>query len=123
MRGRKIFADEKFSTLLNRTQKASWNRFKAVVTGILGDNKTEYYQKLVEDMLKYFKALGCRMLLKVDMLNAHLDKFKNGMVAYSEEKGEGVHQDIMSIEQRCQGQYNGNMMGDYIWGLLRERPY
>ena len=33
------------------------------------------------------------------------------------------HQDIMDFEQRYQGQYNKNMMEDYIWGLLRESTY
>ncbi len=55
------------------------------------------------------------------MLHAHLDKFKNNMVAYWEEQGERFHRDIMNFEQRYQGRYNENMMGDYIWGLLRER--
>ncbi|XP_045461339.1 uncharacterized protein LOC123671506 [Harmonia axyridis] len=88
-----------------------------------GNNKAENYKKLVEDMLTNFKAMGCRMSLKVHMLHAHLDKFKNNMGAYSEEQGERFHQDIMNFEQRYQGQYNENMMGDYIWGLLRESSY
>lgn len=67
--------------------------------------------------------MGCRMSLKVHMLHAHLDKFKNNMGAYSEEQGERFHQDIMHFEQRYQGQYNENMMGDYIWSLLRESSY
>ena len=29
----------------------------------------------------------------------------------------------MDFEQRYQDQYNENMMGDYIWGLLRESTY
>ncbi|XP_048510257.1 uncharacterized protein LOC125500692 [Athalia rosae] len=100
-----------------------WNSFKAVVSGFLGNNKAENYEKLVEDTLTNFKAMGCRMSLKVHMLHAHLDKFKNNMGAYSEEQGERFHQDIMNFEQRYQGQYNENMMGDYIWGLLRESSY
>jgi len=120
---RQIFADKKFPNLLDRIQKASWNSFKAVVAGFLGNNKAENYEQLVEDMLKNFKAMGCRMSLKVHMLHAHLDKFKNNMGAYSEEQGERFHQDIMNFEQRYQGQYNENMMGDYIWGLLRESTY
>ena len=28
--------------------------------------------------------------------------------------------DILDFERRYQGQYNENMMGDYIWGLIRE---
>lgn len=109
--------------MLNHTQKASWISFKAVVTGFLGNNKAKNYEKLVEDILKNFKAMGCRMSLKVHMLHAHIDKFKNNMRAYSEEQGERFHQDIKNFEQRYQGQYNENMMGDYIWGLLRESTY
>ena len=64
--------------------------------------------------------MGCRMSLKVHILDSHLDKFKENMGAYSEEQGERFHQDILDFERRYQGQYNENMMGDYIWGLLRE---
>ncbi|GBP73525.1 hypothetical protein EVAR_89185_1 [Eumeta japonica] len=42
---RQIFAYEKFPTLLNRTQKASWNSFKAVVSGFLKNNKAAMYDK------------------------------------------------------------------------------
>ncbi|MGH0150609.1 UNVERIFIED_CONTAM: hypothetical protein FKN15_019617 [Acipenser sinensis] len=64
--------------------------------------------------------MGCRMSLKVHILDAHLDKFKENMGAYSEEQGERFHQDILDFERRYQGQYNENMTGDYIWGLIRE---
>ena len=57
------------------------------------------------------------------MLHAHLDQFKDKLGAYSEEQVEPFHQDLMDFEQRYQGQYNENMMGDYIWGLIRESPY
>ena len=30
-----------------------------------------------------------------------------------------IHQDILNFERRYQGRYNENMMGDYIWGLIR----
>lgn len=42
------------------------------------------------------------------MLHADLDQFKNNMGAYSEEQG----------EPRCDGQYNENMMGDYVSRLI-----
>ncbi|XP_061417815.1 relaxin-3-like isoform X1 [Lethenteron reissneri] len=64
--------------------------------------------------------MGCRMSLKVHMLDAHFDKFKKNMGAYSEEQGERFHQHILDFERRYQGQYNENTMGDYIWGLIRE---
>ena len=42
------------------------------------------------------------------------------MGAYSEEQGERFHQDVKEIERRYQGRYDARMMGDYIWGLVRE---
>ncbi|XP_076249959.1 uncharacterized protein LOC143189495 [Rhynchophorus ferrugineus] len=70
------------------------------VSRFLRNKKAEKYKKLVENMLKIFKAMDCKISLKVHVLRAHLDKFKNNMGAYSEEQGERFHQDIMSSEQR-----------------------
>ena len=47
------------------------------------------------------------------MLDAHLNKFKDNMGAFSEEQGEHFHQDAKEIEQRYQGHYD-EKMGDYI---------
>ena len=60
------------------------------------------------------------MSMKIHMLDAHLDEFKENLGAYSDEQGERFHQDIKDFESRYQGQYNENMMGDYIWGWIRE---
>ncbi|XP_066573990.1 fish-egg lectin-like [Amia ocellicauda] len=64
--------------------------------------------------------MGCRKSLKVYILDARLDKFKENVGAYSEEQGERFHQDILDFERRYQGQYNEYMTGEYIWGLIRE---
>lgn len=37
-----------------------------------------------------------------------------------EEKVERLHQDVTDIECRYQGSYKENMMGEYIWFLIRE---
>ena len=63
------------------------------------------------------------MSMKVLMLNAHLDEFKENLDEYSEEHGERFHQGIKDFESRYQGQYNENMMRDYIWGLIRESDF
>ena len=42
--------------------------------------------------------------MKVHMLNAHLDEFKENLGAYSEEHGERFHQDIKDFKSRYQGQ-------------------
>lgn len=60
------------------------------------------------------------MYFKVNILDAHLDKFKENMGVYSKEQGEHSTQDILDFECCYQGLYNGNMMGDYIWGRICE---
>ena len=60
------------------------------------------------------------MPMKVHMLDPHLNEFKENLGAYFEEHGERFHQAIKDFESRYQGQYNENMMGDYIWGLIRK---
>ncbi len=70
--------------------------------------------------MKTYQKMGCLMSLKLHVLHAHLDEFKENLGDYSEEHGERFHQDIKSFEERYKGQYNESMMGDYIWNLLRE---
>ncbi|KAL4706484.1 hypothetical protein ACJJTC_015682 [Scirpophaga incertulas] len=117
---KKIMDCDIFPDLLSNEEKNAWNSFKAVVHGFLGNHRAENYDELITDMITNFSIIGCRMSLKMHMLHSHLDKFKNNMGAYSEEQGERFHQDIMEFERRYQGQYTESMMGDYIWGLIRE---
>ena len=117
---KKIIACDEFAKKLSRKEKAAWNSIVAVVRGFLGNHKAENYEQLVQAFIKNYAKMGCRMSLKVHILDAHLDKFKENMGAYSEEQGERFHQDILDFERRYQGQYNKNMMGDDVWGPLRE---
>ncbi|XP_037400093.1 uncharacterized protein LOC119264997 isoform X2 [Pygocentrus nattereri] len=117
---KKIIECSEFPKKLNRKDRAAWNSFVAVVRGFLGNHKDENYVQLVQTLIKNYAAMGCRMSLKIHILDAHLDKFKENMGAYSEEQRERFHRDIMNFECRYQRQYNENMMGDYIWGLIRE---
>ncbi|XP_058889662.1 uncharacterized protein LOC131739473 [Acipenser ruthenus] len=117
---KKILKCNEFPKKLTSKEKAAWNSFVAVVRGFLGNHKAKNYVELVETLVKNYGTMGCRMSIKVHILDAHLDKFKENMGVYSEEQGERFHQDILDFERRYQGQYNENMMGDYIWGLIRE---
>lgn len=120
---KQIMKSDDFTNLLNAYEKQAWESLKAVVDGFLGNNRADNYEELIETMLVSFKSMGCRMSLKLHMLHSHLDQFKDNMGAYSEEQGERFHQDVMEFERRYQGQYNEHMMGDYIWGLIRDSPY
>lgn len=117
---KKIMECEEFAKMLSKNEKAAWNSFVAVVRGFLGNHKAENYAHLVQTLVNNYSKMGCRMSLKVHILDAHLDNFKENMGAYSEEQGERFHQDLKDFERRYQGQYNESMMGDYVWGLIRE---
>jgi hypothetical protein len=67
-----------------------------------------------------FKVLGCSMSLKLHFLHTHVDFFPENLGAVSEEQGEHFHQDIKEMEQRYQGRWNVNMMGNYCWMTHRE---
>ena len=115
-----ILKSDEFLETLSAVEKDAWICFAAVVQGFLENNKEDNYVELVANSVNSCGNMGCRMSIKVHMLDAHLDEFKENLGAYSEEHGERFHQDIKDFESRYQGQYNKNMMGDYIWGLIRE---
>ena len=93
-----------FPQLLTETEKAAWHSFLEVVRGFLGKHKAENYVELIQTLVRKYHEMGCRMSLKVHILDAHLDKFKENMGAFSEEQGERFHQDILDFERRYQGQ-------------------
>ena len=116
-----ILKSDEFLETLSAVEKDAWICFAAVAQGFLGNNKEDnYYADLVTNLVNSNGNMGCRMSMKVHMLDAHLDEFKKNLGAYSEEHSERFHQDIKDFESRYQGQYNENMMGDYIRGLIRE---
>ncbi|XP_061422664.1 uncharacterized protein LOC133351454 [Lethenteron reissneri] len=117
---KKILECNEFPKKLTSKKKAACYSFITVVCGTLGNHKVENSVELVETLVKNYGQMGCRMSLKVHILDAHLDKFKENMRAYSKEQGECFHQDRLDFERCYQGQYNENMMEDYIWGLIRE---
>ncbi|UYV70901.1 hypothetical protein LAZ67_8001059 [Cordylochernes scorpioides] len=83
-----------------------------VIRGSLGNHKADdYYVELVENLITCYGAMGCRMSLKIHMLDAHYNAFKDNMGAYSEEQGEGFHKDIAAFELRYNFPYTMNMMG------------
>ena len=93
-----------------------WKNFAELVDGFLGNHRAENYVELVAKLVNFYVEMGCRMSLKVHMLDAHLDELKGNMGAYSEEQRERFHQDVLDFERRYQRQHNERMIGDYIRG-------
>lgn len=117
---RELIKDEEFKNTLNPLQLAAWNSFILVMNSFLGNYKAENYVALVEDMIKAYHKMGCRMSLKIHFLFSHLDFFPDNLGAISDEHGERFHQDIALMESRYQGRFDPKMMGDYCWMLQRE---
>ena len=101
-------------------QLNAWNSFDSVVNGILGNNRAENYKALVTTLLKNYKKINVNMSLKIHFLHSHLDFFPVNLGAESDEHGERFHQDILSFENRYQGYWGAEMLGDYCWSIIRE---
>jgi len=117
---KKLMQDEEFMKKLRPIERKAWKRFMDVVEGFLGNHKVADKKKVVQNHKTAYKAMGCRMSIKLHVLHSHLEVFKSNTGAYYEEQGERFHQDLQDFEKRYQGQYHERMLGDYIWGLVRE---
>lgn len=53
--------------------------FRKCVKGFLGNTKNENCKTLIEELLKLYKSLGCRMSLKNIFLHSHLDFFPENL--------------------------------------------
>ena len=95
-----ILKSDEFLETLSAVEKDTLISFAAVVRGFLGNNKEDNYAKLIANLVNSYGNTGCRMSMKVHMLNAHLDECKENLGAYSEEHGERFQQDIKDFESR-----------------------
>lgn len=64
--------------------------------------------------------MGCRMSLKIYILDAPLDKFKENIAAYLGEHGKHFYQDLVDLKDLYKQQWKGNMMEDNLRGLICE---
>lgn len=119
---RQLINDPRFVDSMDERERNAWQAFVLVVKNFLGNNKAENYVELVQNMLVSFRALGCRMSIKLHYLHSHLDWFPANLGAMSDEQGERFHQDLAIMEERYQGRWDVHMMADYCWTLMRDHP-
>ena len=117
---RQMLRSEELNSKMTATEAAAWKTFRDVVENFLGNKHSSDYKILVNNLMVEYEKMGCRMSLKMHFLHSHLDFFSPNMGDISEEHGERFHQDIAETERRYQGRWNSNMMGDYVWSLIRE---
>jgi hypothetical protein len=66
--------------------------------------------------------MGCNMSLKIHFLESHLNIFLKNLGEVSDEHGEKLHQYVMAMEKRYQGQWTSSMLADYCWTLKMDVP-
>lgn len=117
---RKIFSDNEFFKKLNRVEKKAWKSFISLCENFLGNNRSDNYVEVVNDFLKAYGEMGCRMSIKIHFLHSHLDFFPENLGKLSDEQGERFHQEISAIETRFVGKSQIRMLANYCWSLKRE---
>ena len=116
-----LLRDEVFERIITGDEQRAWHAFREVVTGFLGNGRTDNYKDLVEDLSSYQK-LGCNMSLKIHFLSSHLVLFPENCGSVSDEHGERFHQDIAAMEDRYKGNWRQSMLAGYCWILMRDSP-
>jgi hypothetical protein len=87
-------------------ERAAWKTFQNITTDFLENHKAENYCDMVDDLVKFYKAMRCTMSLKVSFFDSHLDFHLENLGAVSDEHEELFHQDISSTEKRWQGKWS-----------------
>ncbi len=119
---KQLFDDDAFSNSLSRKEKKAWESFVSVCRNFLGNKRSDDYHQRIDELLKSYKILGCKMSLKVRFLHSHLSFFPENCGAVSDEHGERFHQQIAQMEKRYAGKWNPSMLADYCSTLIRETP-
>lgn len=117
---RKILYSDDFKDYLTPVQKTAWQSFEDVVVGFLGVYKSPNYKELILKLLENYEKIGAHLTLKMHFLKSHIDFFPENLGDVSDEHGERFHQDISNIEDRFNGRYTPQMLGEYCWTLLRD---
>lgn len=117
---RQLIKDNIFNSKLNKQESKAWMSMVQVFTNFLGNVRAVNYKTLVKEMIQNLHAIGCKMSLKIHILDSHLDFLPQNMGDVSDEHGERFHQDIASMERRYQGKWSPAMLADYCWSLRRE---
>jgi hypothetical protein len=94
--------------------------FEYICRNFLGNEKSENYSEIVQELISSNGAAGYNVSLKLHILHSYLDLFLENTGIVSDEGGESSHQDIFKIEKRYSGKWSRNTSADYCWSLIRE---
>lgn len=103
-----------------------WRKLRGrAVWDFMGESQDRKLQSVefIETLAKNYGKTGCRMSLKVYILDAHPDKFKENVGAYSEEQGARFHQDICWTLNAATKDRIMKTRWDYIRGPICESDF
>ena len=79
---------------MSELAKNASSSFKDVVKKFLGNKRARNYTKILQKLLKSYKALGCNLDIKLHSLHSHLPNFLESLWEVSDEQGERFHQHL-----------------------------
>jgi glycosyltransferase involved in cell wall biosynthesis len=94
--------------------------FEYVCRNFLGNEKSENYSEIVQELISSYSVAGCNLSLKLHFLHSYLDLFLENIGTISVERDESFPQDIFQTEKRYSGKWSRNMSAEYCWSLIRE---
>ncbi|UYV72791.1 hypothetical protein LAZ67_10000742 [Cordylochernes scorpioides] len=119
--GRKSIADDPRS---GRPLTSTMDRNSGQQHGIIFKCFNNFWQmaEITTFPLISYKALGCKISLKLHFLYSNLELFLDNLGAVINEHGERFHKDISSMEKPYQGKWSPGMLADYCLTLKRDAP-
>jgi len=79
----------------------------------LVNHKAENHRNTVAEVVQSDKAMGCNNYLKVHFLDSHLGFFPENLGAVNDKHGQQFHQEISTMEKRCQGKWSPSMLAGF----------
>jgi len=110
---RQSVQDVKFEDQLNEVEKSARTTLKNTTTNFFVNHKAENHRNTVAEVVQSDKAMGCNMSLKVHFLDSHLRFFPENLGAVNDKHGQQFHQEISTMEKRCQGKWSPSMLAGF----------
>ena len=71
---KRLMKSDSFSEKISAVERRAWKSFVSVVEGFLGNRKADNFRNIVEELVDAYEKMGCRMSLKLHVLNSHIDE-------------------------------------------------
>jgi hypothetical protein len=71
--------------------KQNGNHYKKITINFLGNHRAENCRDMMADLARPYKAVGCNMSLRVNLLYPYLEFFAENLGELSDEHGFGIH--------------------------------